>query len=366
MQHSLVNRSRNSMQTFINNLLYGGINKESLEDIKESIRSHNHKSALTFSLVSAVYLLLMACLQFSKTHSIHGLCALYTFYMVIFFIIALSLWIIPKYSQESIMPLTYLFMICVYIALIRISMTRPSQLAISFVIVLVALPTLISDVPIRLMTLILGASLAYIITAFIFKDSQIASEDFWNIITFACISMAMTYYMMLLRFKSYVESIKMGFYGENDILTHIKNRNRYERDLLILSDDLPEVITCIYIDADGLHTINNEYGHEEGDLMLQGISNHLKASFNTNNIYRLGGDEFLIILFNNEIDLYETIMKEIQTDLNIHHWHISYGISSASGKYEIETVIKEAEALMYHYKRMYYRKHTGLKQSVRL
>ncbi len=45
------------MQTFINNLLYGGINKESREDIKESIRSHNHKSALTFSLVSAVYLL---------------------------------------------------------------------------------------------------------------------------------------------------------------------------------------------------------------------------------------------------------------------------------------------------------------------
>ena len=354
------------MQTFINNLLYGGINKESREDIKESIRSHNHKSALTFSLVSAVYLLLMACLQFSKTHSIHGLCALYTFYMVIFFIIALSLWIIPKYSQESIMPLTYLFMICVYIALIRISMTRPSQLAISFIIVLVAMPTIISDVPIRLITLTIGASVAYLISAYLFKESQVALEDFWNIVTFTFISITMTYYMMLLRFKSYVEGIKMSFYGENDVLTNIKNRNKYERDLLILQDDPPEVLTCIYVDADGLHTLNNEYGHDEGDRMLQSISDHLRFHFKGNNVYRLGGDEFLVIILNNEIDLYETIMHEIQLDLNQHNWHISYGISSTNGQYPIKATIKKAEALMYHYKRSYYRSHKELKQSVRL
>lgn len=354
------------MQTFINNLLYGGINKESLEDIKESIRSLNHKSALTFSLVSAVYLLLMACLQFSKTHSIHGLCALYTFYMVIFFIIALSLWIIPKYSQESIMPLTYLFMICVYIALIRISMTRPSQLAISFIIVLVAMPTIISDVPIRLITLTIGASVAYLISAYLFKESQVALEDFWNIVTFTFISITMTYYMMLLRFKSYVEGIKMSFYGENDVLTNIKNRNKYERDLLILQDDPPEVLTCIYVDADGLHTLNNEYGHDEGDRMLQSISDHLRFHFKGNNVYRLGGDEFLVIILNNEIDLYETIMHEIQLDLNQHNWHISYGISSTNGQYPIKATIKKAEALMYHYKRSYYRSHKELKQSVRL
>ncbi len=262
--------------------------------------------------------------------------------MVIFFIIALSLWIIPKYSQESIMPLTYLFMICVYIALIRISMTRPSQLAISFIIVLVAMPTIISDVPIRLITLTIGASVAYLISAYLFKESQVALEDFWNIVTFTFISITMTYYMMLLRFKSYVEGIKMSFYGENDVLTNIKNRNKYERDLLILQDDPPEVLTCIYVDADGLHTLNNEYGHDEGDRMLQSISDHLRFHFKGNNVYRLGGDEFLVIILNNEIDLYETIMHEIQLDLNQHNWHISYGISSTNGQYPIKATIKKA------------------------
>ena len=354
------------MQTLINNLFYGGLNKETLNDIKESIRNHNRQASLTFSLAAAFYLFLMILMQYSKAHHFNGLCKLYTFYMGIFLIIALLLGIIPKHSQSSVMPLTYLFMISLYITLIRISMTRANELAISFIIVLVAMPTIISDVPIRLITLTIGASVAYLISAYLFKESQVALEDFWNIVTFTFISITMTYYMMLLRFKSYVEGIKMSFYGENDVLTNIKNRNKYERDLLILQDDPPEVLTCIYVDADGLHTLNNEYGHDEGDRMLQSISDHLRFHFKGNNVYRLGGDEFLVIILNNEIDLYETIMHEIQLDLNQHNWHISYGISSTNGQYPIKATIKKAEALMYHYKRSYYRSHKELKQSVRL
>lgn len=354
------------MKTFLNNLLYGGLKKENLQDIKEAISSHNRHAALTFSLVTAIYLFIMVLVQFSKMHHFTGLCLLYLFYLIIFLIVSFLLGIIPKYSKESIMPLTYLFMICLYVALIRISMMRVNRLAISFIIILVALPSLFSDVPWRLMVLTLGASLSYMISAYFFKDHQIASIDFWNILMFTFISMAMTYYLMYIRFRSYLENVRISFYGENDVLTHIKNRNKYETDVIMLEDDPPEVVTCIYIDADGLHTINNEYGHDERDRMLQSISDSLRAHFTGGHIYRLGGDEFLILLLNNETELYETMMKEIQNDLNQHHWHISYGMKSTENCSSIKALVKDAEVLMYHHKRMYYRTHTKLKQTVRL
>lgn len=53
-------------------------------------------------------------------------------------------------------------------------------------------------------------------------------------------------------------------------------------------------LACIYIDANGLHEINNARGHLAGDQMLRFIADTLKVSFGEEALYRIGGDEFVV------------------------------------------------------------------------
>lgn len=51
---------------------------------------------------------------------------------------------------------------------------------------------------------------------------------------------------------------------------------------------------CVYIDANGLHELNNERGHEAGDLMLRFVAESLMEQFPKGSLYRVGGDEFVV------------------------------------------------------------------------
>jgi len=54
-------------------------------------------------------------------------------------------------------------------------------------------------------------------------------------------------------------------------------------------------ITYTYLDLNGLHYINNTYGHDIGDKYITTLTSILKSKFKESNIYRIGGDEFCII-----------------------------------------------------------------------
>ncbi len=53
----------------------------------------------------------------------------------------------------------------------------------------------------------------------------------------------------------------------------------------------------MYIDLIGLHEINNHLGHARGDVVLCELADAARAYFGDDNIYRIGGDEFVIISF---------------------------------------------------------------------
>lgn len=84
-----------------------------------------------------------------------------------------------------------------------------------------------------------------------------------------------------------------------DVLTGLPNR-RYAMDKLEeLWDESSELklpLSCLLIDADGFKQINDNFGHDAGDKVLQGLSRHLTYVVRTDDyVCRLGGDEFLIL-----------------------------------------------------------------------
>jgi diguanylate cyclase (GGDEF)-like protein len=84
--------------------------------------------------------------------------------------------------------------------------------------------------------------------------------------------------------------------AEHDPLTGILNRGAFEKQRQLLRDQ-PEPMAFLLLDVDQFKGVNDTYGHEIGDRVLQKVSYLLQAGFRSNDLVaRLGGDEFGVIM----------------------------------------------------------------------
>lgn len=139
-----------------------------------------------------------------------------------------------------------------------------------------------------------------------------------------------------------------------DSLTGVFNRVSYKKDILRFDDEKPEDFSCIYIDVNELHLRNNKYGHAAGDEMLIYIANTLKEVFFRHNVYRMGGDEFLVFTKN---VAQEQVKKKIDIfieQLKLKEYHVAIGMSHRKQNADCEEMVREAEIRMYEAKAQYY------------
>lgn len=157
-----------------------------------------------------------------------------------------------------------------------------------------------------------------------------------------------------------------------DLLTGLLNRRGLETKLkeLFANPDSLGYYSLIMIDADGLKTINDTYGHESGDIYLKKIATVI------NNVgirdciaSRLGGDEFVLFLYNydNEDDLRKTIdtLEYIENNSSVRirgnvsvPLRFSSGYSMARGEANYSEMLKEADKYMYKNKVEHHKKVT--------
>ena len=165
---------------------------------------------------------------------------------------------------------------------------------------------------------------------------------------FSCMVIFIIYLVWIMR-CNYLAVKEAKENANKDALTGLLNRNSYEEYCSSYSSGN---IHCIYIDVNGLHEINNEKGHMAGDVMLKFVADILKASFQNEKIFRIGGDEFLIFS-SEEITVLTNIMQTVNSEITSCDYHISYGLAEGT---DLKNVIKEAEVLMYAMKKEYYEK----------
>lgn len=136
-----------------------------------------------------------------------------------------------------------------------------------------------------------------------------------------------------------------------DLLTNLKNRNAYEQILAQYAKELPARLSCVYADANGLHELNNSQGHAAGDKMLQTVANVFTGYFGQENVYRIGGDEFLVFV---EMDLESVSEKTLEAKEKVKEagYHVSVG--TASGEDSAAAIVKAAEVRMYEDKKRFY------------
>lgn len=151
--------------------------------------------------------------------------------------------------------------------------------------------------------------------------------------------------------------------ANNDFLTGLYNRMRCEQDLEYYIRQAKETGgegALLYIDLDDFKHINDGLGHPYGDILLKNISDSLRNIRGIeNNCYRMGGDEFIIILAHQSIRMLQQILGEIKT-LFTRPWMLKeadYYCTMSMGVVRfpkdgdtVEELIKKADIAMYEAK----------------
>ncbi|MBP5491622.1 MAG: GGDEF domain-containing protein [Clostridiales bacterium] len=148
--------------------------------------------------------------------------------------------------------------------------------------------------------------------------------------------------------------------GTLDMLTGVLNRNAMNNnvsDIIAGKTQIPYPYSLLFIDLNGLKRVNDEKGHDKGDNLLRTAANVLKSAFPEAQIYRAGGDEFMIIApATDEAALKERLqaMDEISEEENV---HLSVGTYIVTEGEDIRTAMHVADERMYESKKEYYDKY---------
>lgn len=160
--------------------------------------------------------------------------------------------------------------------------------------------------------------------------------------------------------KTVQKSNEYRIIADYDSLTMALSRSYFERwrkEYYIKPKDEGWFASIVMIDVDNLKQINDEYGHVLGDDVLREVGQRIQSSLRSNDMFfRYGGDEFILILEDCNIDIADKIINRIIDEMkSIDHYmfnvEISYGIELISDGDLLNDVIHKADVKMYKYKR---------------
>lgn len=132
--------------------------------------------------------------------------------------------------------------------------------------------------------------------------------------------------------------------------------NRYAMQKYIAEIQQGESIGIVYCDVTGLKHINDTEGHEAGDRLLIGACDSLKRVFGDCGLFRIGGDEMLVLGRQmEETVLYERV-EALKGDMRAHNVVMAVGaVWKKDYKANLNKLLSEAERLMYKDKAAFYR-----------
>lgn len=146
-----------------------------------------------------------------------------------------------------------------------------------------------------------------------------------------------------------------------DQLTGLENRQSAETRIQRLIDQR-EKFALILLDLNGFKPINDVYGHDSGDKILQHIANNLKKSMRKNDVCcRWGGDEFVLAFSHSDkqdiTKIASNLIRQIEKPLHLNDHDVSVSVGASMGcviyqqdNTNLNTIIKLADEAMYSVK----------------
>lgn len=350
------------MKTVLTN---AGITADEYKQISTEIHGNNRQNLMIFSVIASSFLLCMFVLSFvvrdiSKYRWIYFITMFITtaqgFTAKLCYFKHPKVLLVDMYSFVSVLFI-FGIMLGVYI--------NVNEYAVTFIALLLTVPMLFTDKPIRMSCFIYVYIIVFVIFVINVKEGYVVTVDIINSCVFGTISSIVSTYMMGVKCKGYLYEQKVAIMSELDMLTGMRNRNSYEKNLRMYQRMCKKSVTGIFVDVNGLHELNNTMGHEAGDQMLKFVAEKMRELFGKDDTYRIGGDEFVAFVIDGNPDEIEEKTYLAVRCAKERNYHIAVGCYTGffPGT-DMNTIIKNAEKLMYNDKRQFYRD-MGIERNIR-
>jgi diguanylate cyclase (GGDEF)-like protein len=149
---------------------------------------------------------------------------------------------------------------------------------------------------------------------------------------------------------------RLNYGSTHDALTGLFNRKAYEA----MRQDMDMTnVALLVIDVDKFKSVNDTYGHDVGDLILQRVAEVLGYSFRSIDLlFRLGGDEFVVIMTHVDSSMRDEVKAKIDqanvmlqkpTD-DLPPTSLSVGVAFADRENGTGDIFKDADTALYRVK----------------
>ena len=162
------------------------------------------------------------------------------------------------------------------------------------------------------------------------------------------------------------EANRMGEIANRDALTGIRNKRAYNDMLEQLNADIKQGnarFGIAMVDLNYLKTINDVHDHEKGDIAIRKLCRIICFIFGHSPVFRIGGDEFAIVLKNGDYDNIDDLVKKFNREISenignndLPAWEkvsaaIGYTYFKPGEDESADEVFRRADSLMYDRKR---------------
>lgn len=277
------------------NLFYGGIKKEEFEEIEEEIMEKNRSS---LSMTSICLLLMFSGLflgsLFSEMMVINRLA-----YGVVGACFAIIFWLcrlMKKKVNKLILSLWYISMTLMSgYAIILNTVIRNDISATTFCVIMIVAPLLIMDRPWRVLTYFVFVILVFVPIDFHQKSYYLAYTDTVNVICCGFLGTFIHFNIMRTKLREMTQRHYIEKQRDTDTLTACLAKGAFESKIVERMEKNEQEGTLIVMDIDHFKSINDNYGHIFGDMVLHTVGSNICECFPKSALCgRFGGDEFVV------------------------------------------------------------------------
>lgn len=192
------------------------------------------------------------------------------------------------------------------------------------------------------------------------KDPVYATlrDDFFTLLAVSCAGYVA---LVLVVFLLYVERKRLRIISSTDSLTGLANRRTVTA---VLEHELQRFsrystpLSVMILDIDDFKSMNDTYGHEEGDRVLRTMSAVMKDTLRaTDTVGRWGGEEFIVILQNTPYESAMVAANKLRAAIargpvsEKRAVTVSVGVASAGSNESMDSLVGRADTAMYHAKK---------------
>ncbi len=194
-----------------------------------------------------------------------------------------------------------------------------------------------------------GETLGYIWTKNFNVENTVKIKETLELSTFFIASEIANYQLMK----------KLEVLSSIDMLTGVKNRNTMNNgvdEIVAGKKKMHYPYAVVFVDLNGLKRVNDEGGHTAGDQLLRNAAAILRGVFFDSDVYRAGGDEFMIIADDKDENKISARVEQLSKRTESTDVHFAVGSCIVDENDDIRMAMRLADERMYANKNEYYEK----------